>query len=211
MQQSRFFFEEEAQSKGYSLVAGVDEAGRGPLAGPLVVAACILPKELHFFSAIDDSKKLSPKKREELYFQITSNPLVVFSVITITAQVIDELNILQATFMGMQKAVESLSIQPNFVLVDGNKSPQFKVPSKAIIKGDALSCSIGAASILAKVTRDRLMLEEDKNWPEYGFSIHKGYPTKKHRDVLMDIGPCPIHRLSYSPVRNALKVKIPSP
>lgn len=204
MQQSKFFFEEEAWAEGHFLVAGVDEAGRGPLAGPLVVAACILPKEGVSFSAIDDSKKLSVKKREELYLAITSNPLVTFSIIVVAAEIIDELNILQATLSGMKQAVEALSLEPHFVLVDGNRSPKFAMPSKAIIQGDALSYSIGAASILAKVTRDRLMLEHDKTWPEYGFSVHKGYPTKKHVEVLMEIGPCPIHRLSYSPVQKAL-------
>ncbi len=204
MQQSKFFFEKEAWAEGHFLVAGVDEAGRGPLAGPLVVAACILPKEEVSFSAIDDSKKLSAKKREELYLDIVSNPLVTFSIITIAAEIIDELNILQATLLGMRQAVEALSLQPDFVLVDGNRSPKFSMPSKAIVKGDSLSYSIGAASILAKVTRDRLMLEHDKAWPEYGFSIHKGYPTKKHVEVLMGIGPCPIHRLSYAPVEKAL-------
>jgi ribonuclease HII len=201
-------FEEEARSLGYLKVAGVDEAGRGPLAGPLVVAACILPEKLSSIE-IDDSKKLSPRKRDELYDQIVSYALS-FSIITLSAEIIDQMNILQATLFGMQKAVEQLSLPPDFVLVDGNRSPKFAMPSKAIIQGDGLSDSIGAASILAKVTRDRIMTDYDQKWPEYGFAIHKGYPTKKHIEALESLGPCPIHRMSYSPVQKAFLRKVGS-
>jgi ribonuclease HII len=203
LQQSKFYFEEEARSQGYVKIAGVDEAGRGPLAGPLLVAACILPKGL-VIPGIEDSKKLSSSKREKLYEQITSHPDIVHSIIAIDPSVIDQMNILRATLQGMKEAVLALATAPDFVLVDGNISPGFPQPSQAIVQGDALSYSIGAASILAKVVRDRAMMELDLLWPEYGFAEHKGYPTKKHREALERLGPCPVHRMSYAPVQKAL-------
>lgn len=201
----KFHFERQARLQGYRLIAGVDEAGRGPIAGPLVVAACILPEKL-IFEGIDDSKKLSSAKRESLYKQITSHPDIIYSIVIIEKEMIDHINILQATFKGMQKAIASLKIQPDFVLVDGNQCPLFPVPSKGIVQGDSLSYSIGAASILAKVKRDEIMFEYDAKWPEYGFAKHKGYPTSSHRDALMRLGPCPIHRESYAPVKKVMEL-----
>jgi ribonuclease HII len=201
--QDKFYFENEARSFGYQKVAGVDEAGRGPLAGPLVVAACILPEKIPFLE-INDSKKLSPKKREELYDRIIADSSIIYSIVIISPETIDEINILQSTMLGMQKAIEELSSIPDFVLVDGNRAPKFEVPSKAIVKGDSLSYSIGAASILAKVARDRIMIEYSEKWPEYGFSVHKGYPTKAHIEALNAHGPTSIHRKSYAPVQRAL-------
>ena len=203
----KFYFEREARLQGYRVIAGVDEAGRGPIAGPLVVAACILPENLSL-PGIDDSKKLSPVKRESLYRQIISHPEIIFSIIIIEKEIIDQINILQATFKGMQESVASLQTTPDFVLVDGNQCPFFPMSSKWVIEGDSLSYSIGAASILAKVKRDEIMLEYDAKWPEYGFAKHKGYPTAQHREVLMRLGPCPIHRESYAPVREAMQMHL---
>jgi ribonuclease HII len=202
-QQSKFHFENLVKLQGYCKIAGVDEAGRGPLAGPLFVAACILPEDFQLFS-VEDSKKLSEKSREELYEQIIAEKNIVYSIVSIEPSVIDKINIFQATMQGMQKAVEALPTPADFVLVDGNRSPKFSIPSQPIVKGDSLSYSIGAASILAKVARDRLMYEYDRLWPEYGFACHKGYPTEKHREVLARLGPCPIHRVSYGPVRSLI-------
>lgn len=200
-------FEKQAYLEGYRKIAGVDEAGRGPLAGPLVVAACILPKSLASWE-IDDSKKLTFSKRRDLYEKITSHPKVVFSIVVIEPEEIDRVNILQATLQGMQKAVLELKTAPDFVLVDGNRSPAFSMPSKAIIQGDALSYSIGAASILAKVKRDELMEQYHLLWPDYGFLQHKGYPTAQHQRILLELGPSPIHRKSYAPVQRALQLKV---
>ena len=197
---SKFHFEEEARHLGYRIIAGVDEAGRGPIAGPLLVSACILPLDLSF-QDINDSKKLSPQKRDILYEKLISHSEVIFSLEEISESVIDEINILQATLLGMQRAVKKLSILPDYILVDGNRAPDFSIPAKPIIQGDALSFSIGAASILAKVTRDRLMEMYHAKWPEYGFLEHKGYPTQKHKEALRRHGPCPIHRKSYAPVK----------
>jgi len=199
-------FEKQAYLEGYRKVAGVDEAGRGPLAGPLVVAACILPESLASWE-IDDSKKLTLSKRRDLYEKITSHPEVVFSIVIIEPVEIDRVNILQATLQGMQKAVLELKTVPDFVLVDGNRSPTFSMPSKAVIQGDALSYSIGAASILAKVKRDEIMEQYHLLWPDYGFLQHKGYPTAEHQRVLLELGPSPIHRKSYAPVQRALELK----
>lgn len=200
--QDKFYFEKEARLQGYRVIAGVDEAGRGPIAGPLVVAACILPGSLSF-SGIDDSKKLSSTKREDLYKQIISHPDILFSIVIIEKEVIDQMNILRATLYGMQQAIAQLKIQPDFVLVDGNQCPDFPMQAREIIQGDALSYSIGAASILAKVKRDEIMLAYHEKWPEYAFAQHKGYPTAHHREVLMRLGPSPIHRESYAPVKKA--------
>lgn len=203
MQQAKFRFEHEARLQGYSKIAGVDEAGRGPLAGPLLVAACILPDN-ECIPGIEDSKKLTSSQLEKLYTLIISHPRVCYSIVRIEPSVIDAINILQATMLGMQQVVEALKEPADFVLVDGNRSPKFSIPSKAIVKGDDLSYSIGAASILAKVARDRIMTEYDLQWPEYGFAKHKGYPTEFHRKALSRLGPCPIHRRSYAPVQASM-------
>lgn len=190
-----YFFENEAQEKGYLNVCGIDEAGRGPLAGNVVAAAVILPKGL-VIDGLDDSKKLSEKKREAL-FDIIQKEAVSFSVAWATPREIDELNILGATMLAMHRAVEGLDIPADFALVDGNTARGFAIPVKTIVKGDAKSPSIAAASILAKVTRDRQCLELDMKYPEYGFKKHKGYPTKDHMNKLREIGPCEEHRKSF--------------
>ena len=185
------------------LLAGTDEAGRGPLAGSVVAAAVILDP-LQSIEGLDDSKKLSEKKREQLFDQIREKALA-WSIISVSAQKIDEMNILQASLLAMQTAVESLHVQPDHVFVDGNKTlVDCAIASTAIIKGDARVAEIAAASILAKVERDRQMLDLHRQYPEYGFDRHKGYPTKAHREILQRLGPCPEHRRSYGPVREAL-------
>lgn len=190
-----YFFENEAQESGYMNVCGIDEAGRGPLAGNVVAAAVILPKGL-VIDGLDDSKKLSEKKREAL-FDIIQKEAVSFSVAWATPSEIDELNILGATMLAMHRAVEGLDIPADFALIDGNTARGFAIPVKTIVKGDAKSPSIAAASILAKVTRDRQCLELDMKYPEYGFKKHKGYPTKDHMNKLREIGPCEEHRKSF--------------
>ncbi len=190
-----YFFENEANEKGYLNVCGVDEAGRGPLAGNVVAAAVILPKGL-VIDGLDDSKKLSEKKREAL-FDIIQKEAISFSVAWATPSEIDELNILGATMLAMHRAVEGLDIPADFALIDGNTARGFSIPVKTIVKGDAKSPSIAAASILAKVTRDRQCLELDMKYPEYGFKKHKGYPTKDHMNKLREIGPCEEHRKSF--------------
>ena len=190
-----YFFENEAQESGYLNVCGIDEAGRGPLAGNVVAAAVILPKGL-VIDGLDDSKKLSEKKREAL-FDIIQKEAVSFSVAWATPQEIDELNILGATMLAMRRAAEGLGIPADFALIDGNTARGFSIPVKTIVKGDAKSPSIAAASILAKVTRDRQCLELDMKYPEYGFKKHKGYPTKDHMNKLREIGPCEEHRKSF--------------
>lgn len=190
-----YFFENEAQEKGYLNVCGIDEAGRGPLAGNVVAAAVILPKGL-VIDGLDDSKKLSEKKREAL-FDIIQKEAVSFSVAWATPREIDELNILGATMLAMHRAVDGLDIPADFALIDGNTARGFSIPVKTIVKGDAKSPSIAAASILAKVTRDRQCLELDMKYPEYGFKKHKGYPTKDHMNKLREIGPCEEHRKSF--------------
>jgi ribonuclease HII len=189
-------FEDEARQGGFECIAGVDEAGRGPLAGPVVAASCIIPQNL-FFPGIDDSKMLSAAKRAALFQQITTNPSVIYGVGIISHEIIDRINILQATIQAMLQAVEKLAITPDMLLVDGLALPS-TIPSKKIIRGDSLSQSIAAASIIAKETRDRIMEEHDRTWPEYGFKDHKGYPTKKHREAIAKYGPCLIHRMSFT-------------
>ena len=167
-------YENEAYSKGYNCVCGVDEAGRGPLAGPVFAAAVILPKG-YVIEGVNDSKKLSEKKREELFEKIKSEALC-YSVASVDEKIIDEINILNATFLAMEKAVEGLKIHPDFVMIDGNRAPKsLDIPCQTVVKGDAKSASIAAASILAKVSRDRYMLEMAEKYPEYCFEKHKGY------------------------------------
>ena len=195
--------EEEARVKGYSAIAGVDEAGRGPLAGPVVAAACILPEGL-LVEGVDDSKKLTPRQRMELYKRLTEDPSIIFGVGVVDAILIDQINILQATFRAMIMAVAALSKKPDFILVDGSQVPDFAIPTKALVKGDSLSQSIAAASIIAKHTRDQMMLGYHSQWPHYGFDSHKGYGTKQHLLAIEMHGACPIHRLSFYPL-NSLK------
>ena len=187
--------ERQCFAGGFDIVCGVDEAGRGPLAGPVCAAAVILPKEYEI-PGLNDSKKLTDKKRRELYDVITQQA-VCYGIAFADEKEIDEINILQATFRAMERAVAQLSISPDIVLVDGNRAPALGFPMKTVIKGDSLSASIAAASILAKVTRDRLMEEQDTLYPAYGFAVHKGYGTKRHYEALAAEGPCPIHRMSF--------------
>ena len=168
--------EDEIRDRGYSAVCGIDEAGRGPLAGPVCAAACILPRDLEI-PGLNDSKKLSEKKREALYPLITEQALA-WAVCMVDEKRIDEINILQATFEAMRGAVSGLKLQPDFCLVDGNRDPGLGIPTQTVVHGDGLCASIAAASILAKVSRDRLMVELDREYPQYGFAVHKGYGTR---------------------------------
>ncbi len=190
-------------SQGYRAVCGVDEAGRGPLAGPVCAAAVIFPEGL-VIEGVDDSKKLTEKKRE-LLFDIIKEKALAYSVAWASVEEIEEMNILNAAMLAMKRAVENLSVKADFALIDGNKTPQLTIPCLAIVKGDALSQSIAAASILAKVSRDRLMLELAEKYPQYHFEKHKGYGTKVHRDALLEYGPCEIHRPSF--LKKILAVK----
>lgn len=184
-------------------IAGVDEAGRGPLAGPVSVAAVILDPDKPI-SGLDDSKKLTARRRELLFDSICELSLA-WKIVHIDMTTIDRINILQATLLGMQQSVAGLGIKPAHVLVDGNRCPEFNIPATAIIGGDALEPAISAASILAKVSRDRYMLEQHLEWPAYGFDKNKGYPTAMHRAALQKFGPCPLHRRSFAPVQRALE------
>lgn len=188
--------------KSYRFIAGVDEAGRGPLVGCVVAAAVILDKEKPI-SGLNDSKKLSAKKRQQLAIQIKQDA-VAWSVSSVEPQVIDEINILQASLLAMKQAVEGLSVEPDFALIDGNKLPDLNCDAEAIVKGDARVAAIAAASILAKVARDQQMLELHNEFPQYEFERHKGYPTKVHMALLQEHGPCPQHRKSFGPVKRLL-------
>lgn len=188
-------YENEAISKGYNNICGVDEAGRGPLSGPVCAAAVILPKGV-IIDGVNDSKKLSEKKREALY-DVIKEQAVAYSIAFASVEEIEELNILQATMLAMKRAVEGLSVPADYAMIDGNKIPPLNIPAECVVKGDANSISIAAASILAKVTRDRLCIEQDKKYPEYGFAKHKGYGTKQHREAILKYGPCEYHRKSF--------------
>lgn len=189
-------FEKAAVNSGFSCVCGVDEAGRGPLAGPVCAAAVILPAGAAI-EGLDDSKKLTEKKRERLY-DIIKQTAVAYSVAYGTLEEIETVNILEATYLAMNRAIEGLTVKPDFALIDGNRVPRgIKIPCETIVKGDSRSMSVAAASVLAKVTRDRLMLEYDKKYPEYNFKKHKGYGTKEHTELIKQYGPCEIHRLSF--------------
>lgn len=188
-------YEKLARQEGFSTVCGIDEAGRGPLAGPVFAAAVILPERCTI-KGINDSKKLSPKKREVLFDEIESGA-VAYGIGFATEEEIDEINILQATFLAMERAFDALKIPPDLALVDGNRMPALGVETRTIVRGDTLSASIAAASILAKVSRDRLMRQVDEIYPQYGFAKHKGYGTAYHVEMLKKYGPCPIHRRTF--------------
>lgn len=188
-------YERELYARGYEYICGIDEAGRGPLCGPVVAAAVILKKDDHI-EGVNDSKKLSEKKRESL-FEIIKERAVAWSVGVVDEKTIDEINILEATRMAMKKAVEGLQIKPQYALVDAEKKVPIDVPYLPIVKGDALSESIAAASIIAKVTRDHMIMELDKEYPEYGFAKNKGYGTKEHTDAIKKYGLCKAHRRSF--------------
>ena len=190
-----YTLEKELKAMGYSSVCGVDEAGRGPLCGSVVAAACILPDRF-VPEGLNDSKKLTPAKREKLFDLICENA-VAYCIAEATVEEIDRLNILEADLLAMRRAIDGLSVKADFALIDGNIARDFQIPAKAIIKGDATSPSIAAASILAKVTRDRQCVELDRLYPQYGIAKHKGYGTKAHMDALRQYGPSPIHRKQF--------------
>lgn len=190
-----FEYENEKYALGYTAVCGCDEAGRGPLCGPVVAAAVILPKDASI-EGLNDSKKLTEKKREKL-FDVIKSVAVAYAVAEATPEEIDEINILNASMLAMRRAVEALRVKADFALIDGNCSRGFTIPTETVVKGDAKSCSIAAASILAKVTRDRECAKLDKLYPEYNIAKHKGYPTKEHMDAVRKYGPSPIHRKSF--------------
>ena len=197
-------YENNLYKEGVTLIAGVDEVGRGPLIGPVVACACILPVNF-YHKEIKDSKKLSEKKRKEMYKIIKENAISIGLGI-VSEKVIDEVNIYEATKIAMKEAIKNLNITPEHVLIDAMKL-ELNIPSTSIIKGDAKSESIAAASIIAKVTRDHMLDEMDKEYPMYDLKNNKGYGTKKHLEALQTYGPCKYHRVSYSPVRNALNEK----
>ena len=189
-------YEINAKSQGFKAICGVDEAGRGPLAGPVCAAALIFPYVTEIYG-LNDSKKLTEKKREAL-FDIICQKALAFSIAFGSLEEIEEFNILEATYLAMNRAIEGLKVKADFALIDGNRIPKgIKIPCETVIKGDSISSSIAAASILAKVTRDRLMLEEDQKYPQYNFKKHKGYGTKEHTDLILKYGPCEIHRMSF--------------
>jgi len=203
----RFFHERELVARGLRRLAGVDEAGRGPLAGPVVAAAVVLPlawvadgipKE---FAELNDSKQLSESQRERFFEVITTRSDIAFSIAESSAETIDSINILQATHAAMNAALAALKAVPDHVLVDGLPVRSMRYPHTALVQGDSRSFSIAAASVLAKVTRDRVMVEAESRWPGYGFARHKGYPTPDHLAALERLGPCPIHRRSFAPLR----------
>jgi ribonuclease HII len=205
-------FERVARLCGYRRIAGIDEAGRGPLAGPVVAAAVILPRRCRLLG-INDSKQLSAKDREQVYAAILEQAVGV-GIGSADVAEIDQLNILEATRLAMRRAVDQLSPHPDYLLIDAVPIPEFKVPTRPIIKGDSLSVSIAAASIMAKVTRDRLMAKYHETFPEYGFLSHKGYGTAEHLERLARHGPCSIHRRTFSPVQgvmSATKMEYPPP
>jgi ribonuclease HII len=191
--------------QGFSAVCGVDEAGRGPLCGPVFAAACILPIGLEI-EGLNDSKKLTEKKREKL-FDVITKEAVAYCIAEASVDEINELNILEADLLAMRRAIDGLEIKADFAIIDGNIARDFQIPAKAIVKGDATSMSIAAASILAKVTRDRTMYMYDEMYPEYGFASNKGYPTKAHLEAIEKYGITPIHRRSFGPVR-AVQTKL---
>lgn len=200
-QRSLFSYEKHFWSKGYKRLAGVDEAGRGPLAGPVVAAAVVISKAF-IGEGVNDSKQLSPSKRAELFEKLINDPGIDYGIGIVDHECIDKINILQATIVAMKQAIHSLAQSPSYLLVDGLHLDHENIPCEKIIKGDAKSISIAAASILAKETRDRLMIRYHDKWPEYGFKEHKGYGTRKHLQAIQAIGPCPIHRKTFEPIKS---------
>jgi len=191
--------EEKGYKAGYATIAGIDEAGRGPLAGPVVAAACIIPRKL-LIPGVDDCKKLSPDKRKIVFKSLVSHPEVIYGVGMVEHDVIDKINIYQATIQAMLLALSQLSVKPDLLLVDGLALPHTDIPCEKVIKGDELSLSIAAASVIAKCTRDNIMMAMHEKYPQYGFDSHKGYGTEKHLEALRVHGPSPIHRLTFKSV-----------
>lgn len=194
-QETMWEIEHSYFDRGVRVICGVDEAGRGPLAGPVCAAAVILPPDAQI-PGLNDSKKLTDKKRREL-FPVIKETAIAYGIGLASHEEIDRINILQATFLAMERAIAGLSVKPELALIDGNREKDFGIPVKTVVHGDSLSASIAAASILAKVTRDDLMLELAKKYPRYGFEIHKGYGTKAHYEALRTYGPCEIHRMTF--------------
>ena len=190
-----FEYEERLYNEGYTSVCGCDEAGRGPLCGPVVAAAVILPLGIEI-EGLNDSKKLTEKKREKL-FDVIKEKAIAYAIAEASPEEIDEINILNASMLAMRRAVEALSTKADFALIDGNCSRGFEIPTETVVSGDAKSCSIAAASILAKVTRDRGCIDLDREYPMYGIAKHKGYPTKDHMNAVREHGPSPIHRKTF--------------
>lgn len=188
-------YEQSAELKGYKAICGVDEAGRGPLAGPVCAAAVILPPNT-IIDGVNDSKKLTEKKREALFDVIKENA-VSYSIAYASVEEIESINILNATMLAMKRAVEGLDVKADYAMIDGNKMPQLDIDGETIVKGDAKSMSIACASILAKVSRDRLLYEYAKEYPQYHFDKHKGYGTALHKEAILEYGPCPYHRMSF--------------
>ncbi len=191
--------ERQLQADGYAQIAGIDEAGRGPLAGPVAAAAVILPANYEC-EGLTDSKKISAKKRDLIYEILANDPNIIWSVATASCEEIDQINILKASHLAMRRAASQLTTAPDHCLIDGLPVKDFPFPHQAIVKGDSISLSISAASIIAKVTRDRLMKEIDKEFPQFGFAKHQGYGTKAHLEALRTHGPCKHHRRSFQPV-----------
>ena len=187
--------EEEVYAEGYTVICGVDEAGRGPLAGPVCAAAVILPRG-HQIPGLNDSKKLTDKKRREL-FPLIKEQAIAYGIGMASHEEIDEINILQATYLAMERAIAQLEGKADMALIDGNRAKDFGMAVRTVVKGDSLSANIAAASVLAKVTRDDLMVEMAKEFPGYGFEVHKGYGTKAHYEALRNMGPCAIHRMTF--------------
>ncbi len=190
-----FSVEKELYEQGYRSICGIDEAGRGPLCGPVVAAACILPLGLEI-SGLNDSKKLTEKKRDALFDIICANA-ISYCIASASVEEINELNILEADMLAMRRAVDGLSVPADFAIIDGNVTRGFGIPTKTVVHGDAISQSIAAASILAKVTRDRMCIELDRQYPQYGIAKHKGYGTKAHMEALRKFGPAPIYRTKF--------------
>ena len=197
------FFENQAQKRGFQVIVGVDEAGRGPLAGPVVAASCLFSDNI-IIEGIDDSKKIPPKKRRILFEKLINDEKIFYGIGVVEKEIIDKINIYQATIQAMLAAVNNMSIKPDYLLVDGMALSSSGIISEKIIKGDAKSISIAAASIIAKETRDDIMKEYHKIWPEYGFDKHKGYGTKQHISAIEKYGPCQIHRYSFEPIKSQL-------
>src|SRR6267154_6890568 len=202
--ESMMIWERGARNRGFKQIAGVDEVGRGPLAGPVVAAACILP-EGTLIEGVDDSKKLLPSERREVFQKILALSDIDYGIGIVDSLIIDQINILQATFQAMLIAISRLNQKPDFLLVDGNKMPSTSIPGQAIIQGDSFSQSIAAASIIAKETRYQIMRAFDEQWPQYRFSSHKGYATEEHMLAIQNYGPCPIHRMSFDPFKSLYK------
>jgi ribonuclease HII len=196
-----FRYERQLQSQGSKRIAGIDEAGRGPLAGPVVAAACILPEGV-VLPGLNDSKQVPEADRERLFHLITSLENCDWAIGVASAMEIDRINILKASFLAMYRALEQLQKKPEVILVDGHLAPSFGIPTVPLVKGDSKSASIAAASILAKVTRDRMMKDFDLQYPQYGFTLHKGYATPEHLKAVQAYGPCAIHRKSFEPVKS---------